>query len=128
MKAINKILIIFATIFLSSAIYSCNSQSKNPDKSRVEDANETIEKQKGQFNPGFQYNPQSTHLAVKVNFDNGVFQLASQSYTRRPGKLPYSKSGGGNFIVEMRDARNAIIGRYYHENPTTVRVCEEGTR
>ena len=123
-KIINQRSIAITLALYALAVSSCNSQSKDPDKEKIRAANTRIEQQVGQFDPAFTLNPKNTHIAVQVNYENGAFQLATPAYTMRPGKMPYPKDGGGDFIVALKDAADKSVGRYFMENPTAVRVCD----
>jgi len=67
---------------------------------------------------------QSSHIAVKIIYDNGKWLLDSSFSELRPGKLPYLLKGSGSFEVIYRDASGKEIGRYRYEDPTLRRVCE----
>ncbi len=114
-------LLTVAVLYLFSA--ACNSQAKDPNASRIQEANDKGEQSVGQFNPEFQTAPKNTHLAVRVNFDNGVLQPAP-FYSVRPGSIPYPKKQSGDFAIEVMDAAGRVIGKYYTMNPMTVRVCD----
>ncbi len=105
------------------ALCACSSKGKDQDKGRLEDANDRMEEQAGQFNPGFQTNPAQQHIAIRVAYENGAF-TPGLSYTRRPGRIPFSKSGGGDFVVQMKNAAGATIGTYYMQNPARQRTCD----
>ena len=102
---------------------SCGTQGKDADADKVREMNERTEKSAGQFDPAFASNPQNSHLAVRVGFDNGVLQAAPY-YSVRPGKLPHPSQPSGDFSVELKDAAGKAIGKYYMQNPMTLRVCD----
>ncbi len=124
MKHSNYFRLISAALLLF-LMWSCKSGSNDADQQKVLDANTTIEKEKGQFNPAFQDMSQSSHFAVKINYNNGVFELAPGPASVRAGRMPYARDGG-DFMVQYNDANNKILGSYSIQDPTTVRSCDEG--
>jgi hypothetical protein len=114
-------------IFVALFLLSCGRQATGDDKKKVQDANTTVEKQKGQFDPAFQKNPKSSHFAAKINFDNGVFQLDPTAITKRAGRLPYGQHGGGDLMIEYRDSESRSLGKYFIQNPMKLRSCDTGS-
>lgn len=119
---------LFLAVTLLMYCGSCKTRAKEATNKKVEDANTIIEKQKGEFNPAFQSQLKSSHLGVKVTFTQDSFKLANNPVSIRPGRLPYSSDGGGDFKVSYKDANNKVLGTYYIQNPTTIRSCEEGQK
>jgi hypothetical protein len=125
---LSKINNIVLAAILSISCFSCKTREKEAMNKKIEDANAIIEKQKGEFNPAFQSQMKSSHIGVKVSFSQDSFKLAKNEVSLRPGRLPYSASSGGDFKVTYKDANNKVLGGYYIQNPTTIRICEEGQK
>ncbi|MFM9909671.1 MAG: hypothetical protein ACKVOW_09990 [Chitinophagaceae bacterium] len=103
-------------------LVACNQAPKEDELAK----NLTLlDEQSGQYKPQkTDIDLQSSHIAVKVIYDNGQWTLDSTYSEQRPGRMPYLLKGSGYFEVSYTDATGKEIGKYKYEDPTLRRVCE----
>jgi hypothetical protein len=116
---------IIIVLFSGSLFMGCK-QAGDPDKKRIAEANETIQKASSPFIPIALTDTSKTHIGIKVNFDNGLFVLDTSSISVRPGRLPYLKNNNMPFVVIYKDASGKQLGKHQIEDPTVITSCDEG--
>lgn len=82
-----------------------------------------LDKETRSFSTAYLSDGKQKHMVVYFEIENGVLKKIERHVEIRPGLLPYSAPGVGDYYVIYRDTEGKEIGRRTIDNPMTIRIC-----
>lgn len=116
------LLIVIPKVSFTQDSSTVDQNSRSLEKAKLKEQKK-VERNTNAFNPAYFTSNENKHYALRLRINDS--NLEPLNVETRIGNMPHRSDKSGQVAINYYDADNNLLGTYYEQDPTVIRVCDQ---